>query len=359
MSLGLTGRYAVIAKMQRNAFRLWEKKVNRQGGLLDRRVELTIHDDHSDAVKALTLYRSMILKEKMDLLFPPYSSELTAAVLPLTERYNFPMLIHGAAADSIWSHGYRFAFGVLPPASRYTLGFLEMMLTNGFSKVAVVSADDDFSETIARGAEQWIGRLRMELVLRRTLKKGSGAFDDLAGQVRDTHAEALIMCGHYNEAINMRQALIDVNWYPTAYWASVGPVFQAYYDHFGAAAENTFSSTQWAYYDKLPFPGAKEFYNSFVAAYSEEPSYHAAAAFTAGTLLADAIRKAGSLDKDEIREILASMDSMTLLGRYGVDRTGMQIRFFHLIIQWVDGRKQVVWPQELSTMHPRFQKGRP
>ena len=45
---------------------------------------------------------------------------------------------------------------------------------------------------------------------------------------------------------------------------------------------------------------------------------------------------------------------MTLLGRYGVDRTGRQIRFFHLTTQWIDGRKEVVWPKELSTAAPRF-----
>ena len=354
MSLGLTGKYAVMAKMQENAFRLWETAVNRQGGLLGRNVQLIIHDDQSNAQKAREIYRHMIAKEKMDLLFPPYSSGLTAAILPITEAAGYPMLIHGAAADSIWQQGYRYAFGVLPPASRYTLGFLEMLLTNGFAKVAVIAADDPFSETIARGAHQWTDRLGIEIVLRRTIGKGSRDFDALARQVQASHAEALVMCGHYNEAIEMRQGLIDIHWYPRAYWASVGPVFQSYYDHFGKAAENTFSSTQWTYYDKLPFPGSKAFHDKFVAACGVEPSYHAASAYTAGDLLATAVREAGNVDREKIRDILASLDTMTLLGRYGVDRTGRQIRFFHLTTQWIDGRKEVVWPKELSTAAPRF-----
>ena len=259
MSLGMTGKYAVIANMQEKAFRLWETTVNRQGGLLGRTVQLTIFDDQSRVEVAQTLYRRMVSEEKMDLLFPPYSSDLTAAILAITESHGYPLLIHGAAADSIWQQGYRYAFGVLPPASRYTLGFLEMLLMNGFTKVAVISANDAFSETIAKGADQWIGRLGIEMVLSRTVAKGSDDFDALARQVQASQAEALIMCGHFNEAINMRQGLIDINWYPKAYWASVGPVFQAYYDHFGRAAENTFSSTQWTYYDKLPFPGSKDF----------------------------------------------------------------------------------------------------
>lgn len=359
MTLGLTGEYAVIAKMQEKAFRLWETMVNRQDGLLGRSVELTIYDDQSDESKAVALYREMIVDKKMDLLFPPYSSNLTAAVLPLTERYGYPMLIHGAAADSIWQQGYRYAFGVLPPASRYTLGFLEMLLTNGFTKVAVVSADDDFSKAISQGARLWIDRFHIKQVLQLPLGAGAPDYKALARQVQASQAEALIMCGHYNEAVDMRQALIDINWYPKAYWASVGPVLQAYYDHFGSKAENTFSSTQWVYYDKLPFPGASEFHDRFLITYGEEPSYHAASAYAAGMLLAAAVRKAGTIEMDGLRDILASMDVMTLLGRYGVDRTGMQIRFFHLTIQWADGRKQVVWPRELSTILPRFPQGKP
>ncbi len=354
MSLGLTGRYAVIGAMQEKAFRLWEQTVNRQGGLVGRVVRVTIYDDQSSEKKAQALYRRMIAEEKMDLLFPPYSSTLTAAILSITEPHGYPLLIHGAAADSIWQQGYRYAFGVLPPASRYTLGFLEMLLMNGFTKVAIISANDAFSKTIARGADQWIGRLGIEMVLSRTVEKANQDFDALAREVQASQAEALIMCGHYNEAISMRQGLIDIDWYPKAYWASVGPVFQAYYDHFGTAAENTFSSTQWTYYDKLPFPGSKDFHDSFLAAYGQEPSYHAASAYTAGMLLAAAIRKAGSINRERIRDILSSMDMMTILGRYGVDRTGMQIRFFHLTTQWINGRKQVVWPQELSTAQPRF-----
>jgi branched-chain amino acid transport system substrate-binding protein len=354
MSLGLTGRYAVIAKMQEKAFRLWETAINREGGILGRTVQLIIHDDQSNEKKAQALYRSMIEEEKLDLLFPPYSSELTAAILPITEPYGYPMLIHGAAADSLWQQGYHCAFGVLPPASRYTLGFMEMLLTNGFTKVAVISANDPFSETIARGADQWIDRLGIELVFRRTVEKGIQDLDSIARQVQASHAQALIMCGHFNEAINMRQALMHIKWYPKAYWASVGPVFREYYDHFGTEAENTFSSTQWTYYDKLPFPGSKLFYDSFVATYGEEPSYHAASAYTAGVLLAAAIRKAGSFNRDRIKDILGAMDMMTLLGRYGVDRTGMQIRFFHMTIQWIDGHKEIVWPRELRTAQPRF-----
>ena len=47
---------------------------------------------------------------------------------------------------------------------------------------------------------------------------------------------------------------------------------------------------------------------------------------------------------------------MTLIGRYGVDRTGMQIRQFPVIVQWQGGRKEIVWPEELKTADPDFNR---
>lgn len=353
MSLGLSGRYEVIAKMQERAFRMWESQVNARGGILGSRVELIIHDDKSSVEEAKRIYQRMI-DEEVDLLLPPYSSGLTNGILPITEAHGYPLLIHGAAADEIWQQGYNYAFGILPPASRYTLGFLEMLLMNNMSKVAVIHAEDSFSITIAQGAERWAKRLGMEIVYRKSIKKGTKDLDGIAREVKNASAQALIMCGHFNESINMRQGLINIGWYPKAYWASVGPVFQSYREHFQDKADNSFSSTLWTYYDKLPFPGSKPFYDDFLAAYGVEPSYHAASAYTAGVLLRAAIEKAGGVKRERIREILASMDMMTMLGRYGVDRTGMQIRYFHLTIQWLDGQKEIVWPLELSTASPNF-----
>lgn len=354
MSLGLTGRFAVIAKMQERALRLWESEVNKQDGILGRTIQLTIYDDQSDKKVAQKLYRQMIIREKMDLLLPPYSSGITSAILPITEEHHYPMLLHGAAADSIWKQGYRYAFGVIPPASIYTLGFLEMLLMNSIDKIAVISADDAFSENINKGARKWAQRLGMEIVYSQSVKKGTENLDEVAREAQAADSQALIMCGHFNESVNMRQALININWYPKAYYASVGPVLHSYYDHFKGAAEHTFSSTQWTYAEKLPFPGSKEFYENFVATYKEEPSYHAATAYTAGVILTAAINKAGGIKRMEIREILASLDLMTLLGRYGVDRTGRQIRFFHLTIQWIDEKKEIVWPYELRTAEPKL-----
>lgn len=354
MSLSLSGSEASVGRMQERAFRLWETHVNQGGGILGRKVKLTVYDDEGDAETARRLYRHMIEKEKMDLLFSPYSSGIMAAILPLTEKHEYPMLASGAGADSLFQKGYRYLFGIFPPASIYSLGFLELLLTNGFNRVAIISSDEPFGKNIAEGAEKWSKRLGMHVVYRETIKSRTQQFDMVAKKARNAGAQAVLMCGHFNEAVNMRWALKRINWQPKAYWASAGPDLKEYYDALDGLAENAFSSTQWQYYEKLPYPGSKEFYRSFVARYKIKPSYHAATAYAAGFLMQTAIQKTGSLNRAKLREVLSYMDTMTLLGRYGVNQTGMQIRYFHLVTQWIDGHKEVVWPAELRTSRPRF-----
>jgi branched-chain amino acid transport system substrate-binding protein len=229
-----------------------------------------------------------------------------------------------------------------------------MITTYGFAKVAIVSADDPFSLNVAGGAERWASRFNMEIVLRKTVLKGTRDFDSVARAAKETAVDAVIMCGHFNESVYMRQAMLNIDWYPKAYYASVGPAFNKYRDRLGHEAESTFTSTNWHYFEKLPFPEAKAFYESFVNTYQKEPSYQAATAYAAGMILNAAIEKAGSLDREKIRDTLSTLDIFTIIGRYGVGRTGMQIKHFQIILQWINGRKEVVWPLELSTAKPKF-----
>ena len=94
---------------------------------------------------------------------------------------------------------------------------------------------------------------------------------------------------------------------------------------------------------------------SFLDVFKEPPSYHAATAYASGMVLKTALKKSGSLDRDQLRDTLSSMDTMTVIGRYGVDKSGMQIRHFPLIIQWQEGKKKVVWPEKLKKADPIFQ----
>ena len=75
----------------------------------------------------------------------------------------------------------------------------------------------------------------------------------------------------------------------------------------------------------------------------------AAAAYTAGTVLAAGAERAGTVQANKLRAALSEIEPDTLLGRYRIDpSTGSQIGMQPAVVQRVEGRLQPVWPEALA-----------
>ena len=352
VSLGLSGQYKGPAAMHKRAYELWHDEVNGRGGIAGRPIALTIIDDQSDRSRAESIYRQFFSQGSVDFVFGPYSSDLTSAVAPLAEAEGQPMLAPGAAADDIWQKGYRNLFAMLTPASRYTHGMLRLAHGAGLTTVAVLAANDAFASNIAQGTLKWAPYLKLKVVSHARFTKGER---DLAVPLREGRAagaELLIVAGFKDDAINARRGAIDLGWSPPAFFATVGPALPEWITDMGDAGEHVFSTSIWEPADSLAFPGARDFARRFKERFEVTPSYHAATAYAAGQILEAAISTAGSFDRDQVRTALTELDTYSVLGRFAVDQTGMQIKRFEMIVQWQHGRKEIVWPEDLRTALP-------
>ena len=83
-------------------------------------------------------------------------------------------------------------------------------------------------------------------------------------------------------------------------------------------------------------------------------SFISAAGYGGCQILVEAIRRAGSLDSEKLREAILKMDHNTVFGAFRVDRDGVQVAHKGLLFQWQDGKKVIVWPEELAPGKARF-----
>lgn len=320
---------------------------------MGRPVEMVIMDDQSKPARAASFYRQLITKDRVDLVIGPYSSGITLAVAPIVEKAGYPMLTAGAASDKIWQQGYKNIFGIYAPASRYTLGMLNLAVIHDLTTVAIVYADDAFSISAAEGTRKWGSRLGLKIVMFEKFKKGRRDLTYLAEKAKLSKSVLVMAVGHFNESVDMRRALKKVSWYPKAYFATVGPVLPKYKKMLGPDSELTLVNTQWE--PRVKFPGSRTFLASFRALHGiDEPAYQAAIAYAAGQILEKAVDKAKSLERSKIRQALSKLETYTILGRYKVDSTGIQIKHFPLTMQWQKGKKEIVWPEEMQTANPVF-----
>ncbi len=355
VSIGLTGKYAKMSNMQKKAYLLWEERINDNGGLLNKKIKMIIEDDKSDKEVAKNIYSRFIVKNKLDFVIGPYSSGITGAIMPIAEKSGYPVIAAGAASDMLWHRGYKYLFGIFIPASRYAVGFLEMVAMKGINDIAIVYADDPFSLSIADGTKKWGTKFGLNINFFEGFKKGTHDLTPLASKVKGANAGALVVCGHFDESVDMMESLMKIKWRPNNYFATVGPAMPAFYQKLEKNAEKVFSSSQWEPEVKYRPDDQKIFLLPFKKKYNTQPSYHAAIAFAACQILETAIRKTHSLDREKIRNVLATMDAMSVIGRYGVDNNGMQIKHFPINVQWQNGVKKVVWPEEVAKAAPIIQ----
>lgn len=354
LSLGLSGAYAADSEMMGKAYRLWEKQVNERGGILGRRVEVIIRDDRSDADAARAIYEDYTQHGQSDLVMGPFSSGITAAVAPIIDRNGYPMLAPGGAAESMWQKGYRNLFGIIPPAGRHAIGFLAVLADAGIDSLAIVHADDPFSTVLAEETRKWLAEYGIRLTSFEKVVKGHADLDAAAQTAHQSGARALLMAGHFDESVNMRRALKRIGWTPAAYYASVGPGLDKYGSVLGEDADGSFATTTWEPHEKLKLPGAADFRRDFQRLWGEPPNFLAAHAYSACQVLERALVLAGSFDRGKLRDTLYRLDMNVLIGRYAVDRSGLQTKRFPLIVQWQRGRREIVWPAELATAPARL-----
>ena len=117
-------------------------------------------------------------------------------------------------------------------------------------------------------------------------------------------------------------------------------------------ADKVFGPSQWEPRERIPFPGTQQFVTAFKRFTNRSPSYHAGSAYAACQLYEDAIRKTQSFDNQKIRDYIASLDTVTVIGRFKVDSNGKQIGHNPIIIQWQKGKKEIVWPSKMQTAPP-------
>jgi branched-chain amino acid transport system substrate-binding protein len=358
LTLGLSGQYQAPSAMQKRAYEMWRDEVNQRGGIAGRSVELVIIDDRSDEATASKAYREFLDRRSVDLVFAPYSSGITAAIAPIVETGGYPLLAAGASADDLWKHGYRSIFGVWTQASRYTQGMLRLAHDAGLRRIAIVSADDPFSKDTADGTRRWAPYLKLAIVSDRVVADEVQLRAALE-EARWSKADLVIVTGRLEEAVRARRLLAQIGWAPAAFYATVGPALPDWRKAAGDLADDAFSTSMWEPVESVAYPQSRDFADAFRSRYGMDPSYHAATAYASGQILEAGIRIAGTVEPSAVRDAISSLDTYTVLGRFAVDRAGVQVKRFEMIVQWQHGRKEIVWPAEVRTALPAFGTPRP
>jgi branched-chain amino acid transport system substrate-binding protein len=135
---------------------------------------------------------------------------------------------------------------------------------------------------------------------------------------------------------------------------TIAPTHPDFYRNAGPIAEGIFGPSQWVADERMPFPGTTQFIQDFETAYKRRPSYHAGSAYASCQILERAITVLQDIDQDRIRNYISSLDTVTVIGRFKVDYRGRQVGLNPILVQWQEGKKEIVYPTKMQTARPQF-----
>jgi branched-chain amino acid transport system substrate-binding protein len=314
---------------------------------------MVLYDDKSDPATGVRLYEKLITQDKVEVVLGPYSSAITEAVANITEKYKMPMVSPLAATTSIFKKGRRYAFMILAPAENYLEGLLDIGLKRGLKTLAIINEDTLFPKATVQGTLELAKKKGMQVVFVEAYPKGNTDFSAILTKVRAANPDLLAAATYFDDAVAITRQMKELDVNPKIYGLTVGGDLPKFYELLGKNAEYVYGATQWE--PDLPYPGAKEFTEAHRKEFpGADLSYHTAAGYAGCQLLVEAMRRAGTTDGDKVRDALLKIDTKTMFGPYKVDQDGYQVAKGGVLFQWQDGKKVMVFPEDVAAGKPRF-----
>ena len=366
-AISLTGKYATNGIHAKNGYEYAITKIKENGGVKVGgkcyNFKVIYYDDESKGDRGATLAERLISQDKVQYMLGPYSSGLTKAIAPVTEKYEIPMVEAEGASRSLFNKGYKYLFAVLSTSEQYLASAItlaaekaeERGLPTSSVKVAVAVENDPFSLDIRAGVLEDAKRYGMKTVLDEKLPRDLSDMSAILTKVKLIKPDVLIVSGHSKGAATAVRQIEEKN-------IKVPMIAMTHCEaadvtgKFGAAADNILCSTQWAetlsYKDDI-FGTAAEYEVGFKKAYPEYSNktvpYQTAQASAAVYVFKDAFERANSLDKNAVRDAIAATNLSTFYGDIKFSEAGNNIAKPMVLRQIQNGEYNVVAPSAFAS----------
>jgi branched-chain amino acid transport system substrate-binding protein len=362
-SVSLTGDFADPGKAVKAGYELWASTVNAKGGVLGRKVELKIVDDTSSPTQVVTNYQNLINKDKVDLVFGPFSSLLTIPASQVAKRYGYAFLEPAGGGPKVFAQKLDNLFFVQPaPVIKQGDVFADWVLSLPAEKrpktAAYTELDDPFATPIAENVRTRFEAAGIQTVYKQVYPGETQDFSPIMAKVASAKPDVLVGGTQVEDAYGQVKSLVQLKFSPKFMFLSNGansPV--EFPDKVGAAnTTGIMSSGDW--FPSSKAPGSAEFAAAYVKAYGGTVNgidNTSAEAYAVGQLVEAVAEKTGKIDNATVIKTLHEGSWPTLLGTLSWDAVGAPNGSFFLV-QWQGGKLVPVFPAAGAQAAPVYPK---
>mgnify|MGYP003564905172 FL=1 len=349
--LPVTGPQAKFGEIEKQSFDMALEEINGSGGIKGKKLEFLIEDDTGRPEVGRSVVEKLITKDKVVMLGGGYSSSVVYAVAGVAQQNRVPFLINTGAADKITEQGWDYVFRLNPPVSEYASGVESFLAEVVKPKTAVILHENSlFGTKGAKSFNKSCKKLGIEVLMTQGYEHGGIDFKPVLVKVKQMNPDIVYMISYIMDAsLLMRQAR-ELKLTPKLFiGGAAGFTLPEFDQNAGKAANYVVSATLW--HQVLPLPGAMDYFNRFKARYNKDTEYHGAEAYAAAYVIKDVLSRAKSFSPEDIKQALSETKLMTVFGPVkftSYDKKINQNRLTTYVVQWQDGKLQLIWPKNLA-----------
>ena len=342
------------AKMMKNAFEMALEEINNAGGIKGQPLQLIFSDDQGEPKTGEQAVKSLVEEKKVVMMVGGYSSSNTLQMAYAADRLDKPFLVATAADDRITRHNLENIYRLNPPASEYTKGLEEFLLDRVKpTSMSIVYENSPYGTGGARQMMDFCRANEIEIKgVHPYFKKGATPeyLQKVLSPIQEDQPDAIFMVSYLDDAVMLVRKAREMKIQSLLCGGAGGFTHASFCRKTGNASENMVTATLWS--PAAKFAMAKEFYDRYVKQYSIQPDYHAAEAYSALLVSADALNRSRSLASDDIRAALNDTKIETPFGSVEFKDYGpfkRQNASATQVFQIKNGNFETIWPPVLAT----------
>jgi branched-chain amino acid transport system substrate-binding protein len=362
-SVSLTGDFADSGKAVQRGYQLWANEVNAKGGILGRKVTIKIVDDASSPTQVVSNYQNLINRDKVNLVFGPFSSLLTVPASQVAKRYGYAFLEPAGGGPKVFAQNLDNLFFIQPaPVVKSGDVFADWVLSLPADQrpktAAYTELDDPFAQPIAENIRARFEAAGIKTVYKQVYPAETQDFSAIMTKVVAANPDVLVGGTQNEDAYAQVKSLVQLKFSPKFMFLSNGANSPLEFPS-KVGANNTqgiMSAGDW--FPGSTATGSDAFTAAYIKAYSgsaDTIDNSSAEAYAAGQVLEAVAAKTGKIDNPTIIATLHQGSWPTVLGNLSWGPNGAPSGSFNLI-QWQGGKLVPVFPTAVAKAAPIFPK---
>jgi branched-chain amino acid transport system substrate-binding protein len=329
----LTGKFSALGTEDKKAVELAIEQVNEKGGVLGKRVTLITRDDQTLPDKSVLAYNDLKAANVVAVIGSVFSNSALATV-PFAQQDGIPYLSLTPADEQV-EPIRPYVFVVPALAKAFAERYLEYMQSQKIKKIAVAhDTKGAYAVSGYNATKTLASKYGVELVRDEVFEMTTSDFSPLFTHVKGSGAQALLFWGTGPAGVTVTKQYAAAN-LKVPLFMTPSQASKLWLEPVGSAGEGvTVMSAIGVVGDALPEGPQKSVIDAMAVPFSKKfgypPPQFAQDGYSACLLLFEAIKKANSTERAQVRAALETVSLWTPNGKYkysATDHSGLKREF--------------------------------